>query len=937
MDTQTHLAPQDQKPMSVSFSGVIPNDPHRARASFEARPASFHSTPAPPSNPQSQIYYTAMANSHPSHAVSNSGAMMMPSPAQRSFDSYIPQPDVDYKPQIYTASYSGVSVYEMEVHNVAVMRRRSDSWLNATQILKVAGVDKGKRTKVLEKEILTGEHEKVQGGYGKYQGTWISYQRGREFCRAYGVEELLRPLLDYDVSADGSGAPGQGIDTPTKEQAMAANRKRFYNTSLDARGGGPLSNGTFFSNISPTASNAIAAMNKAARLNSPAPRSGSTPRRPGDAVRRPSQQPVNSQETHNSGSQQSVPSLTPQNSFSANGHPDSGFATQSSQRNGDVDMQEPPRKKVRQESSDSFAATNGALDVSMRDGTPTEPNESFMYSGLEHQGPPIEEEAHAALPPLPAPSSKAEEERQAALLDLFADLGRNDLSQHPAITQLSGADLEIPLDQSANTALHWAATLGRVPLMRLLIAKGANIRRGNVVGQTPLMAAVQVNNCLDHSCFPELLEILAPLIEVRDHQGRTILHHIAVSCGIKGRAPSSKYYLEALLEFLVRNANNPASQASADSATSAPFFNKPINLMKFMSEMVNARDKGGNTALNLVARIGNRNIIQQLIEVQADATIPNYKGLRPIDFGVGNEDDLAHLANLQQLASPRNNMPASKIEESHRDIASSITSLLSQTESQFNAEIRIKQDQIDRINSTLRDLSAHHRSALTTLESLQRRLRTRTDRTQKIANLRTAVAERRRRRRPNHPAGAPRPGTSSSLLSDKPNGAAPLDVTHHTNTIGDADAHLEVHAGRLPNPSVPPTAWSANPSLAPSTAQAAYLGALPPPHILRARLAAYTANAQTLKTLVADLRRRDGELESRYRRVVSLCTGVEEGKVEGALGSLVAAVESERGGMLGGGGMGGGLGGGLGGAIGGEGMEVGRVREFLRKVEGVAG
>lgn len=58
------------------------------------------------------------------------------------------------------------------MNNVAVMRRRNDSWLNATQILKVAGIEKGKRTKVLEKEILNGVHEKVQGGYGKYQGTW---------------------------------------------------------------------------------------------------------------------------------------------------------------------------------------------------------------------------------------------------------------------------------------------------------------------------------------------------------------------------------------------------------------------------------------------------------------------------------------------------------------------------------------------------------------------------------------------------------------------------------------------------------------------------------------------------------------------------------------------------------------------------------------------
>ncbi len=54
---------------------------------------------------------------------------------------------------------------------VAVMRRRSDSWLNATQILKVAGFDKPQRTRVLEREVQKGEHEKVQGGYGKYQGT----------------------------------------------------------------------------------------------------------------------------------------------------------------------------------------------------------------------------------------------------------------------------------------------------------------------------------------------------------------------------------------------------------------------------------------------------------------------------------------------------------------------------------------------------------------------------------------------------------------------------------------------------------------------------------------------------------------------------------------------------------------------------------------------
>jgi regulatory protein SWI6 len=542
----------------------------------------------------------------------------------------------------------------MEVNRVAVMRRRSDGWLNATQILKVAGVDKGKRTKVLEKEILTGEHEKVQGGYGKYQGTWINYRRGREFCRQYGVEDVLRPLLDYDINVDGNA--GHGIETPTKEQAMAANRKRFYTQSMDGRSTSQSVGGTFFSNISSTATSALAAMNKVARLNSPAPpRPGSASQGRRSAAR-PSQAPMASQESFRTSSQQSIQSLASERSFSgANGHTDSAYGT------GMDETQEPPRKRMRTE--ESFSQPTGpAADMSMRDlGSPTEPSESFYHQTGHHITLP-DGEVPSALPPLPHPDTKTSEEKQAMLTDLFADQTRTDFTHHPAILHLSGADLDMPIDNSANTALHWAATLARVSLMRLLVSKGANMFRGNAAGQTPLMSAVSVNNSLDHSCFPETLEILAPLIELRDTQGRTILHHIAVTCAIKGRAASSKYYLEALLEYLVRS-NIGASQTMSFQDN----YPKPIGLMRFMQEMVNARDKAGNTALNLAARIGNRNIISQLMEVQADPTIPNHKGTRPVDFGVGSDGGDSHVAEL--AASPsKGKAPLSKVEETSREI-----------------------------------------------------------------------------------------------------------------------------------------------------------------------------------------------------------------------------------------------------------------------------
>ena len=65
-------------------------------------------------------------------------------------------------------------VYEFNVApGVHIMRRRADDWINATHILKAAGFDKPARTRILEREVQKGVHEKVQGGYGKYQGEFV--------------------------------------------------------------------------------------------------------------------------------------------------------------------------------------------------------------------------------------------------------------------------------------------------------------------------------------------------------------------------------------------------------------------------------------------------------------------------------------------------------------------------------------------------------------------------------------------------------------------------------------------------------------------------------------------------------------------------------------------------------------------------------------------
>ncbi|CAO3690866.1 unnamed protein product [Rhizopus microsporus] len=126
--------------------------------------------------------------------------------------------------QVFQATYSGVPVYEMLCRGVAVMRRKSDSYLNATQILKVAGFDKPHRTRILEREVQTGQHEKVQGGYGKYQGTWVPLERGKELAQLYEVDNLLDPILNF-VKGDKSPPIAPKHTTAASARAKKAARE----------------------------------------------------------------------------------------------------------------------------------------------------------------------------------------------------------------------------------------------------------------------------------------------------------------------------------------------------------------------------------------------------------------------------------------------------------------------------------------------------------------------------------------------------------------------------------------------------------------------------------------------------------------------------------------------------------------------------------------
>lgn len=107
---------------------------------------------------------------------------------------------------VYKAKYSGVDVYELAHSTGSVMKRKSDNWVNATHILKAAKFAKAKRTRILEKDVIGREHEKIQGGFGKYQGTWVPMHVAVELALKYNIYDELKNLLEY-VLKEGEAEP----------------------------------------------------------------------------------------------------------------------------------------------------------------------------------------------------------------------------------------------------------------------------------------------------------------------------------------------------------------------------------------------------------------------------------------------------------------------------------------------------------------------------------------------------------------------------------------------------------------------------------------------------------------------------------------------------------------------------------------------------------
>ncbi|EIW68619.1 hypothetical protein TREMEDRAFT_44460 [Tremella mesenterica DSM 1558] len=657
-------------------------------------------------------------------------------------------------PKIYASVYSGVPVLECMIRGISVMRRNHDSWVNATQILKVAGIPKSARTKILEKEILGGVHEKVQGGYGKYQGTWIPLTRGQELAAQFGVTSFVAPIFDF-------------VPTPHNLAALPQVRQETPDRSKPQ----------------PTTQNQ-------SHLHQSVPRLG-----PGMMVLPPQYTP--SHMTDSSGRSMTQFTHGQQLYYSPQPQPQHPYYL--------------PRPDL----------------------TPINPDGRVLAPAPEINEPssrPILPGSMRLSTRPPRPRQTAETERiRAKLLGLFASPETPDLREVFGIPSDAPMDVDVDtiIDPHGHTALHWACAMARMPLVEQLIGFGADIHRGNFAGETPLIRSVLTTNHAESGTFVHLLTHLAPSIRTLDQAYRSVLHHIALIAGVRGRASAARTYLVGVLEWVAREQQQSQENGEAGGGEMS------------LKNLVDVQDVHGDTALIVAARVGNKGLVQLLLDAGADKARANKLGLKAADFGVETEA-LKLSPGEVVVSSLRSEVP--KPERHSRDVQKNITAMFETISRSHDEEMTEKQTRLNVIEQNVRHATRSLAERRTQITSLQKSLDEFEQLSQKTNNISRIL--------------------SSSSMDDIV-----------SNPIFGSNVNIRYSGGEE--------------IIIPGRGEKDSIGTL------RRMCAWEDTVGQILEEKMKLLEGESSEKAVRYRKLVSLCTKVPVDQVDGMLDGLTKSVESD--------------------------------------------
>ncbi|KAH0836726.1 apses-domain-containing protein [Lanmaoa asiatica] len=756
--------------------------------------------------------------------------------------------------KIYNAVYSSVQVYECMVRGIAVMRRRGDSYVNATQILKVAGIEKGRRTKILDKEILPGKHEIVQGGYGKYQGTWIPLDRGRDIAAQYGVAPLLAPLFDFTPSSTSlTSLPAANTAPPSSPSAsmMPGSALRLLNQGR--------AQGLF------TPSTSALAPSRSAIFPSSAYHSANSPTAPSPTPP-PIQQSLKRARSDSEvvSAIQSLSHLHHASQPLLDAPPD--IRPSPIQDDGPSPTKRPRKEPTPQpDPSQSSAPSQRAASVNDAP-SPRPPRSPHLPSmngnsinGIDIDPLPLR---LSTKPPLLRDPSIFRDARRAQLVAAICrqddpspvfDLLR-ELTSDPSLP----LDVNAILDDKGHSALHLAASLGRQNIVGQLIAAGADIHRGNFAGETPLIRASIDTHNSDQQTFNVIVQALHLSIRTLDTSRKSVLHHIMYHAGIQGRAVCARYYLDQIFMWIAQNQGGD------------------------FRSMVDLQDEHGDTALNIAARVGNRSLVRTLMDVGANRILPNKLGLRPGDFGVEVEE-LSGGPRAEDLLASLRTGPLAPVQKSQDIITGTflfsaivvsgahpladMTTMIQNLSGEFSAEVKTKQDSLDVTQAHLRAATRELSEQRKQIQLWQNRCAELDQVHQRIRNLEKAIAEE---------DSFDWTGRTDLSGRDGRETAGPaFQWRGPSSTMAGVAGSMDVSFSVETEPPIPTTD---------SVASLIRLRRLNMWHLRMEEL---------MEARLKSLQGASAEKEYQCKRIVALCTGIPVDKVEDMLENLVIAMESE--------------------------------------------